>query len=129
MKSTELSLTRETFTYDAGPKLKVKKGRKRRGKTFAHQLEPLVPKKYVDPEYVPEPKLEGKNLRRYALAAFAAAVLVGPATVLARAHVDYLGGHRDLSIPEQIECVIKNPPPLHGMGFTPKCPIRQSDWL
>lgn len=128
--STDFTLDYEVPTYATGSDLKVKKPRTRRGKTFAHQLQPIVPKKYVDPDFVPEKKLEGKNLRVYAVCAVLAAMIVGPATVFARAHVDYLGGHRALSIPEQIECVVtkgitEDPhDALWGLGFKQNCPIR-----
>ena len=97
-------------------------------KTFRKALKTIRPSKNVKKKDRPLKKLEGKNLRAYMLASFAAALLVGPFTVLARAHVDYLGGHRDRSVPEQIACVIQNPPPVWGVGFEPSCPIRQGDY-
>ena len=130
MKNTTIRLDYEVPTFDTGSGMKVKKPRTRRGKTCAHQLQPLVPKKYVDPAYVPLKKLEGKNLKMYTACALLASLLVGPATVFLREHVDYLGGHRTLSIPEQIECVItkgiSDDPheSLWGVGFETACPIR-----
>ena len=130
MKNTTIRLDYEVPTFDTGSGMKVKKPRTRRGKTCAHQLQPLVPKKYVDPAYVPLKKLEGKNLKMYTACAILASLLVGPATVFLRAHVDYLGGHRKLSIPEQVECVIENGIAKDktlgpwAMGFETACPIR-----
>lgn len=107
---------------------KKHKKNKKVDKTFRRTLKAITPSGNVKKKDRPLEKLEGKNLRVYAICAMFAAALVGPATVLARAHVDYLGGHRDKSIIEQVKCVINNPPPLWGSGFVPNCPIREADF-
>lgn len=114
---------------------KKSKKTKKYDKTFRRTLETITPSGNVPKNLRPKKKLSGAKLRSYTILSILAAILVGPATVLLRAHVDYLGGHRDKSVPEQIECMWNsgftdadgNSILGWGHSFEPACPIRQSD--
>ena len=115
---------------------KKSKKTKKYDKTFRRTLKAITPNGNVPKKNRPKKRLRGPKLRAYALASLAAALLVGPATVFMRAHVDHAGGHRDKSVVEQIQCMWDsgftdaNGDSILGWGhsFEPACPIRQSDY-
>lgn len=105
-----------------------KKKAKKYDKTFRRTLEAIVPKPKVKKKDRPKKVLKGWDLVNYTLWSMVCAGIIGTTAVLARAHVDYLGGHRDKSVMDQIKCVIENPPHLWKSDSKPICPIRESDW-